>query len=314
MIEYFYGEDSYRARQAIASRAKQAQATIRWLGREELTARPLPEWTGQRQSLFGTELIVVLDPGQMPRALQASLVDALKQQQEAAAIVWERGMPDKRSALFRQCRARAQEFMYQSEAQVAAWLTQEARARGSVLEPAAATALVHHVGKDGWRLLGELEKLSLQCDRITAAHVAEETVAATPSDIFTVLDALMLGDRRRVLQHVEQLLQEGHSELYILSMLGYQFRTLLILERYHGQSPAHVAAATQLHPFVVEKGLRQLRHLSVAWLLDTLTRVLATDFAIKQGKVDAKTALVLLLWHIADHVRGPAARRAVRSA
>lgn len=303
MSQYFYGEDTYQAREAIGEIATKENATIRWLGREELLERPLTEWAGQRQSLFGTELLVATDPSKLPKVLQAAVLEAVSTHPALNVILWEREIPDKRSALFRHCRKDARQFTYRTDAAIVAWLTEIARQKGGTLELTVGQALLTRLGKDGWRLQSELEKLLLQSEKVTLAQVTEDTAFAEPTDIFAMLDTLMTGDRGQALRRLEDLLQQGHGALYALSMLGYQFRTLLIIDHYRGRSPEKIAAATKLHPFVVEKGLRHIRYLPTTWLLDTLTRILATDFAIKQGKIEAKTALILLLWHIADQVK-----------
>ncbi|MEX2055227.1 MAG: hypothetical protein WD972_03515 [Candidatus Andersenbacteria bacterium] len=61
-----------------------------------------------------------------------------------------------------------------------------------------------------------------------------------------------------------------------------------------GLSEAAIAKKQQLHPYVVQKNMPLARQFSFRELLDTLTKIMATDFAIKQGKVDPRTGLTML--------------------
>lgn len=303
MVKYFFGEDTYAARQAIEALGREKNATIRWLTKDELLQRPLSEWIGQRQSLFGTELVVLKDAATLPKAVQDGIVELLKDADTLELVIWDRGTPDKRTVLFKRCKPYAQECLYASEPAITQQLIAEAKKEGRALEPSAATTLIERVGKDGWRLRAELAKLVLRSNHITQEEVIVAVDAdAAEANIFNLLEALSGIDRATPLRHLEELLQQGHSELYIISMLAYQFRTLLRIQRAHasGLSASAVARELKLHPFVVEKSMRHLTRFSGAQLLDILTRVLATDFAIKQGKIDPRTGLLMLVWGITD--------------
>ena len=78
-------------------------------------------------------------------------------------------------------------------------------------------------------------------------------------------------------------------------MLAWQFKVLVQVKQgmVAQLSPAAIARRTKLKPFVIEKSLPHVRLVSLPQLLDTLTKLLAADWAIKQGKVDARTALTM---------------------
>ena len=80
-------------------------------------------------------------------------------------------------------------------------------------------------------------------------------------------------------------------------MLAYQFRTLLAVKDgiLAKQREFEIVRAAKLHPYVVQKSMPVARRWERNALLAALTRILATDFAIKQGKVEARTGLLLLV-------------------
>jgi DNA polymerase III delta subunit len=120
---------------------------------------------------------------------------------------------------------------------------------------------------------------------------------APEAEIFSTLQALVGGRRRQALKSIEVLLREGHSEFYILAMLLYQFRTLLIVRAGldSGQRVHDIVREGKLKQFAVEKNLPYARRFSRSFLMAILTKVLATEFAIKQGKVDPTTGLMMLV-------------------
>lgn len=263
MIRYFYGEDTYAAREAIADLAKKEKARLIFWETEGFDEESLAEKLERGAGLFGREMVVIREASHLRKSLQEKLVESAEKQ-AADVILWDEE-PDERSFVFKHFSAGARIFPALPVSQLQAWLTAQAKERQSVLEPGAAARLVARVGPDRWRLLSELEKLSLQNERITSEHVVQEVPdQAGEGEIFELLRLVAAGKKSAAMQQLEGLLAAGNSEFYILSMLAYQFRKLYLAQR----------TGTHLH---------------------SLARVVATDFAIKQGKVDARTGVTMLI-------------------
>ncbi len=299
MITYFYGEDTYGAWQAIIDLAREHAATLRSLDREDLEKQHLGIWLEQSSGgLFGKDLIVIRDPATFPKALQQAIAETLKKMPAALGVLWDREEVDRRAGLFKFLTPYAKEFAHLDQMALERWLAEEAKKRHVAIEPAAGRLLIERVGFDRWQLASELEKLSLQHHTITAEHV-QRTVpeGSGQAQIFQMLDAMTRADAPSTMRQLDTLLTAGHSEFYILSMLAYQFKTLLAIRRGIDQGLATPAIAKEegIHPYVVGKQLSLARSFARSQLLNNLTKVMATDFAIKQGKVDARTALLMLV-------------------
>ena len=306
MAQYFYGPDAYGARLAIDEVATQQKSALRWLDSDDLIEKSLAAWVGQSRGLFGVELLVVRDPSQFPKSSQEKIAASLGQLEAASCILWDRAAPDKRSKLYRTAKKIGREFSELTEPQLVAWLRQEAEARSGTIDQAAAQLLVVRLGSDRWRLQTELERLLLRDSTVRRELVEDEIVAPPQAEIFSTLEAVVRGEAPVAVARVEALLALGESEFYLLSMLAYQYRTLLVIkqQQHVGQSKAAVATATGLHPYVVEKSLPIVQRSSVGELLSGLTRIAATDFAIKQGKVDPRTGLMMLVVGLAQARKG----------
>lgn len=287
MVDYFYGPDTYGAREAIGDISKAKQLPIRWIDKEDLAEHALGAILDQANSgLFGGQLAVVRDASSFPKAQQEHVVSAAKTESTVDWIVWDRDDPDKRSALFKALKPIGTAFSAPSPDDAAAWLQKVF----PNIERAAAGELARRCASDRWRMKNEVEKLTLTHQPITRQIVEQEVSPQEATDeIFPFLDALASGSSRRAMQSLDELLIAGNSELYILSMLGYQYKTLLAIA---------AGKADGLHPYVIQKNKPAAKRYSVSSLQTILARLAATDFAIKQGKADQRTALIMVVLNL----------------
>ncbi len=288
MIKYFFGEDTHAARMAVNSLA--GDVPIRWLDRSDLDKKPLVAWLDDcAGGLFGKEFPVLRDVSGMPKSIQELVVDVIHKRVESEFVIWDSEKPDKRSVLFKALKSSATEYPVLDISQLVSWIEQEAVSRGGSFERGSANLMVERIGSDKWQLLSELERLLLMGDAITVSVVQEHIAFFDVSEnVFEMLDALTCGDMTRAIGAVENHLQSGANEQYLLSMLGYQFRTLLAIR-------SDVAGIAGVHPFVAQKQASSARRFSADFLASALTRVMATDVAIKRGDVDSRTGLMMLV-------------------
>lgn len=284
-MKYFFGPDTYGAREGIESVAKKENLPIRFLDKGDFEQQPLLSWLDSASSgLFGGELLVVRDACTFPKVLQEQVVDAVKdaKSQEKHLIIWDREKPDKRTEYFKVLKKVGQEFLEQSIPELAVWL----KTQGSI-DDVGARELVRRIGTDRWALKNELARLNLEYEHVSIPEVSQSVpMRDTSEEMFAALDALSAGNTQGAIDKIEQQLRTGESELYVLSMLAYQFKTLLAIRTRNTKG---------LHPFVVEKNSFAANRFSVDVLQNILTRISATDFSIKQGKLDARTALIMLV-------------------
>lgn len=310
MVQYFYGSDTYGARLALDERAAALPARLRFLDKDDLEKTNLADLLAQsKKGLFGRELLVVRDPSLFPEGLQETVVDAHKKHPEAEWVVWDRVPPKKKTSLWKTFQRSKREFPYLAAGALVDWLTHEAQQQGSVLDGAAGQELVARVGQDRWQLLQELTKLSAVHASVTLQHVrAAVAEAGAEANVWRMLDALGRGDASLALEELEALRGSGESEFRLLSLLSYQLKVIFLITAAKGKSAKEIAAEVDLHPFVVEKNMRLARRLPPALVTDMYTRLLATDFSIKQGIVDARTGLTMLVLGLAQQLQPKAAQ------
>lgn len=179
-------------------------------------------------------------------------------------------------------------------AEMPAWVRKEARQMGGQFTPEGASALVTHVGNDTQLASLEINKLLTYVDYkrpVEAGDVEDLTAQVGEADIFTMVDAMALGNGRQALGLLHRLF-ETQDPLSIFGMVVRQFRLLIqtreLLDEGRGDQ---IAADLHLHPFVAEKLTGQARRFSTAQLEEIYRRLLLIDEAIKTGQMPADLSL-----------------------
>src|SRR5581483_1834313 len=125
MIEYFWGADTFAAREEIGARAQKLKAPITWLDKYDVSAGSLASFLTQTSGLFGRQLVVVLDPSAWPASLQAELLEQLTgREAQLDVVVWDRAVK-KTSAVYKQLRIHGKEHSVPQGEALTAWLQAE---------------------------------------------------------------------------------------------------------------------------------------------------------------------------------------------
>ena len=95
-------------------------------------------------------------------------------------------------------------------------------------------------------------------------------------------------------------LEKGESPLYLLSMINFQFRNLLMIKELVEENQPYysILRKTQLKPFVVGKSYQQAQRFGLPELKKIYRKIFQADLDIKTGKMKAETALDLLIVEI----------------
>lgn len=190
-----------------------------------------------------------------------------------------------------------QEFKKLEGARLTSWAQKEFERLGTKIEPRALTNLIQAAGSDLYRLKNEIDKLANYKKLITEKDVAEMVTPDFHSDIFAVIDAIAKKDKKSALKILNEHIENGESEIYLLTMIVYQFRNLLrvkslVEEKLNADS---IAKKTGLHPFVVKKSLFAAQLFSLDELKNIYRRLFNIDLKIKIGEIEPQTALNLFV-------------------
>ncbi len=187
--------------------------------------------------------------------------------------------------------------------ELAQWVEQRARSKGTRLETGVAGDLATFVGPNLRLLDSELDKLALYAAGRPVAKTDVRLLVpyAQEANIFDMVDALGNRQTSTALRLLAQLYNEGAHPLYLLTMIVRQFRILLQTKELEGQglNTDAVAQHLGLHTFLASKAVVQDQRHSPHPRPHNLHRLLYTVVPIKTGRMEASLALYLLVVELA---------------
>ncbi|OGN17412.1 MAG: DNA polymerase III subunit delta [Candidatus Yanofskybacteria bacterium RIFCSPHIGHO2_02_FULL_50_12] len=188
-------------------------------------------------------------------------------------------------------------------AKLAAWLKREAVARGTPFTAGGLSRFLTLAGTEGWNMINNLDKLANFCvastrpnggpSLITATAVEELVRTDVEPNIFEFIDALGRREAEKAYALLYQELARGRDPYYILSMIAYQFRNMLVVKDSLARTTdrAVVAKKTGLHPFVIRKMQSSVSVFSLDELKTTYGRLLELELTTKNGTADLQDQL-----------------------
>jgi DNA polymerase-3 subunit delta len=310
MLYLFYGPDEFASSEALAELRSQIPEDIRDLNSTTLDGRKLKLDELARACeampfLADRRLVVVTDALKHMKAGKGrdEARAYLKHVPEWCDLVFvERGDVDKRHALFTFLKQHGElrEFRPRQGADLLRWITQQANLLGVKIDQKAAQQLVEYVGNDSRTIVTELGKLAAYVgsgQRITPDAVDLLVQDSQEHNLFAFIDDLSQRRSGAAMRGLRGLLADGQATTYILFMLMRQARILLGVHELAAERlrPDEIASRLGQKPFVVRKALEQSRSFRREELVRLHDMLLATDHAVKTGRLRAEVALELLV-------------------
>lgn len=168
------------------------------------------------------------------------------------------------------------------------WAVAQARGLGLDLHPAAARALVAHVGERQQRLLRELEKLALELGdgaRIDLEQIEEITASSAERKVWTLADALVARDGPAATRVYFELREQGERLAGLLYTIARRLRDALdVAQRLEsGESASQVRRGLRMPPKAAERFVADVQRTDVAGLRAALGIVADLELASRGG-------------------------------
>ncbi|MGA2417974.1 MAG: DNA polymerase III subunit delta [Candidatus Staskawiczbacteria bacterium] len=312
MIYFLYGEDSYRSKkklEEIIEGYKKVHKSGLNLIYADATGSDFKDFYSNFKitSMFAEKKLIILKNVFGDAKFQDDFLGNIKNLEELKDIVviYENCAADQRTKLFKSLQkyAKCQEFECLTPANLKKWILNEFEKNRIKINPDALNLLVDFVKNDLWQMANEINKLSNYIAPLgnkNGGIIRKEDVELLvkpniENDIFKTIDALASKNKKQALSLLHKHLDGGDAPLYLLSMIAYQFKNLLIIKELQGKHPyGAIAKKSGLHPFVVQKSFYLCNQFSVEQLKKIYQRIFQADLDVKTGKIEAETALDLL--------------------
>lgn len=184
------------------------------------------------------------------------------------------------------------EFKKPYENQIPGWVKYIAGSLGLDIAEDAILLLAKLVGSHLTEIEGELKKLADfvgDRKRIEVADVAQAVSRSKEENVFDFTRAIGESDRVRALEHLVHLLDQGQSEIGIVSLLARHIRLLLMVKRglEQGLTGAKLAHSAQVPPYFLDNYVAQSRTWTVKKLEQTIVVLAETDKALKSSPLSS---------------------------
>ncbi|MGD0576808.1 MAG: DNA polymerase III subunit delta [Candidatus Staskawiczbacteria bacterium] len=311
MIYFLYGEDSYRSKRKLEEiiegykKVHKSGLNLIYINAKE---KDFADFYSNFKiaSMFVEKKLIVLKNVFENAKFQEEFLEDIKSLENLKdiVVVYEDCTADQRTKFFKalQKYAKCQEFEYLTPLNLKKWINVEFEKNKVKINPDALDLLAEFVRTDLWQMANEINKLS-NYKRGNVIKKEDVELLVKPNiqnDIFKTIEALAGKNKKQALNLLHKHLDEGEVPLYLISMITYQFRNLLIIKELIEKRVPYQAIAKKsgLHPFVVQKTFYACNQFSLAELKKIYRKIFQADSDIKTGKIEAETALDLLVAEI----------------
>ncbi|RLC39795.1 MAG: DNA polymerase III subunit delta [Candidatus Nealsonbacteria bacterium] len=205
--------------------------------------------------------------------------------------------------------SKSQEFKPLEKKELRVWMEREFQKYEAEITKEGMEKLIEFVGNNLWQLSNEIRKLSFFKRTAIATHlkikVGKEDVERLvrpkiETDIFKTIDALAQKDIKKALCLIQNHLQKGDSPLYLLKMINFQFRNLLVARalREEGRGFDSFLKLNFVHPFAAKKSWQESQYFTLGRLKKIYQKIFLADLIIKTGKISPEEGLKGLVTQI----------------
>ncbi len=222
---------------------------------------------------------------------EAVLTSYLKRPSETSVMIFIADELDKRRKMAKLLieNSCAVEFAKFKDHELVIWARKEMRELGFDAEEKALHQLVALVGDNLRRLTNEIKKITTAAlpDKIVTYNLVESLVTNSREiPNFDLTDQLFGHDKRKPLQTLKKILDDGAEPLMLLGLIAHNLRRTLMAKELmnQGVERTEVIRVMKLHPKYHEDFLASARKSDEKKLLQIIKRVAETDLAIKTSK------------------------------
>ncbi|MFH0803942.1 MAG: hypothetical protein V1877_02405 [Candidatus Tagabacteria bacterium] len=288
MLYLFFGEDTFRSRQALrefiegASKDKSRPFSISWLSPDTFSRANFEEFQ-RTENLFGGKYLIVCEDLLKEAETADFVTKNLKScgRSENIFLFWEETLEPVFFSAFKKHAENISEFKPFSPLKIRSWLENEAEKRKVSMAGGLSEELIRQYGNDLWSLSQALEKHALAPKADLFLNKKGSQV-----NIFHIADAVAEKDRSRAWLLFQKALLSGIDPEEIFWKITWQIKNLLLVKKLSLSSEKKIIEATNLHPYVVKKTLSASRNYSEEELAGYSSELIDLYHKARRGLAD----------------------------
>ncbi len=308
MIIFLYGEDGYRIKEKVKEvvekhkKAHKSGLDLKYAGRlSDNSEKDLADFRSniKQTSMFKEKKLLIIEDPFSNYLLEREIMDNkdILKKGDDTILIFKKGKVDSKNKLakFLKGLSGSQEFNLLKGADLRKWSFREVEKNKGKISHSALEKLIERVGCDLWRLSQEINKLTNYKDgkEIIPEDVKFLVRPELETDIFKTIDAIAQKNKKKAINLLHEHLEKGDAPLYLLAMINYQFRNILLVKDFVEKKQPYVLVLKKsgLHPFVARKSFSQSRQFSFEELKKIYRTIFKVDLDIKTGQTVPELAL-----------------------
>lgn len=311
MILFLYGPDTYRSRQKLNEiiehykKIHKSGLNLKYFDGQNLDFQDF-ENEIETISMFKEKKLIILENVFSHEGFKEEFLKKEEKfvNSDNIILIYEGGKVAENTSFFKFLKenSKSQEFKLLEGQRLKNWVRKEVGNYQTEIETKALDQLINFVGNDLWRITNEIKKL-VSYKSGKKIEVKDVELLVRPkieTDIFKTIDAIALKNKKQALSLIHKHLEKGDSPLYLLRMINFQFRNLLVIrDLIEKRKPLYsFSRLTNLHPYTIRKSYSQAQKFTIQELKKIYQKIFQVDLAIKTGKIEPETALDMLIAEI----------------
>jgi DNA polymerase-3 subunit delta len=310
MIFFIYGEDNFRSKKELQKEVnlfneKTSNGRVRTIDADEDKFSLLNNESGSF-SLFKEKMFFVIKNIFNNKEFEKDFLESGERfsKSEDVFVVYYGDKVAKNNALYKFLikNADCREFLPLEGMEVNRYVSQRFKERGFDVDSFFVNSFVQYNGTDLWRIENEIDKICnfRKGEKIETSDIENLGDEQFETDIFKTIDAIARNDKKRALELTRKHIKDGADPIYLLSMITYQFRNILVARDLYdrGENSSVMQYTLKVHPFVAKKSFQLASQFSLIELKKIYSKIFRVDFSIKTGRIESISALDLLIVEI----------------
>jgi len=318
MIYFYYGDDTFRAKETIWQlKAKfinlydPSGHNVEFIDEIEFSLERFFTAAKAQGFLAKKKFIIIKNIFSVKKFadVQDELIKYLKTQKnskdENYIVFWHEGMPKQNTKLFKfltklcsplKC---CQNFEPLKQPQLIAWIQRQAAQHKKKISKDAAELLISLIGDNTWHLHHEIRKLShfSEKETVTVDDIQDLIQKMHADTIFSLVDAMSARQTSKALSLLEDYFLRETDRQFLFNMIVRQFRLILLTKeaRTTTDNSYAIAQRLKLHPYVAKKMLQHSSNFQRQELKAIYKNLIALDTVLKNDPDNIETALTLFV-------------------
>jgi DNA polymerase-3 subunit delta len=307
MTIFFYGPNAYSIREQVNQMvAAYIKKTGSDLGVERIdgSAVTVQDLKSKLDAapFLATSRLVVVNQVSVNKQVGAKLEAFLKGVPATTVAVFVEGEIDQRLLSFKALKGADKVLKVEllTGSRLRTWIQKQVQSLGGVIDPGTVGALIDKAGEDQWRLSNEIAKLVGYDKTVTLKTIDALVVPSPERSVFELVDAMTVGQAGRAVEVYRALLGQKQTAMYVLSMVQWQLRNLVIAKAAGNKTAGEVAKLFGMNEYAIAKAMGASKRLDEGRLKDAFGASADCEFDIKTGRVKPELAVERLIYRVAS--------------